>query len=89
MALAADPGTRAARQARLAGVRAAFSPLPVDEAVAEICGDVLAAARSQKRIGKATDLLVIATAGATGRILHTLDNAQAQLAATVGIPTRP
>lgn len=47
------------------------------------------AARSQKRIGKATDLLVIATAGATGRILHTLDNAQAQLAATVGIPTRP
>ncbi len=89
VALAADPQTRAARQARLASVRAAFSPLPVDEAVAETYGDVLAAARSQQRMTKATDLLIIATAGASGRILHTRDNAQAQLAAAVGIPTRP
>lgn len=88
VALAADPGTRAARQARLASVRAAFRPVPVDEVVAETYGDVLAAARSQKRISKATDLLIIATASATGRILHTLDTAQAQLAAAVGIPTR-
>ena len=88
VALAVDPATRAARQARLASVRAAFAPLPVDTAVAEVYGDVLATARAQKRTSKATDLLIIATAGATGRILHTLDAAQAQLAAAVGIPTQ-
>jgi hypothetical protein len=89
VALAADPATRAARQSRLASVKAAFRPLDVDEAVAEIYGDVLATARAQKRMSKATDLLIIATASATGRILHTLDSAQAQLATAVGIPTQP
>ena len=88
VALAADPRARAARQARLAVVKAAFRPLPVDEPVAEAYGDVLAAARSQKRISRATDLLIIATARASGRILRTLDRAQAQLAEAVGIPVR-
>lgn len=84
--LAADAATRAARQSRLAGVRAVFSPLAVDEAVADAYGDVLATARRQKRMSKATDLLIIATARATGRALYTSDKAQAQLAAAVGIP---
>ena len=89
VALAADPATRAARQARLAGVRAAFRPIHIDETVADAYGEVLATARSQKRMSKATDLLVIGTAAATGRVLHTRDSAQAQLAAAIGIPTRP
>jgi predicted nucleic acid-binding protein len=82
-------GTRAARQARLAAVRTAFEPLVVDEAVAEHYGEVLAKARSERRTSKATDLLIIATAAATGRVLHTLDAAQAQLARAAGIPTQP
>jgi predicted nucleic acid-binding protein len=89
VALAADAGTRAARQARLAAVRTAFEPLVVDEAVAEHYGEVLAKARSERRTSKATDLLIIATAAATGRVLHTLDAAQAQLARAAGIPTQP
>jgi toxin FitB len=86
--LANDPETRAARQARLTAVRRVFRPLPVDEAVAEAYGDVLATARSQKRTSKATDLLIIATARSTGRILRTLDHAQAQLAEAVGVSAR-
>lgn len=88
VALAADAETRAVRQARLAAIRATFDPLAVDEGVAERYGDVLAAARFRKRASKATDLLIIATAGATGRVLHTLNNARAQLARAVGIPTQ-
>jgi predicted nucleic acid-binding protein len=34
----------------------------------------------QRRTAKATDLLIIATAAATGRTLYTLDGAQARLA---------
>lgn len=75
------------RRRRLAAVRAAFSPLPVDELVAERYGDVLAVARSQRRAVKATDLLIIATAAATGRELYTLDTAQARLAEQAGIAT--
>ncbi len=89
VALASDRGTRAVRQARLAAVRAAFDPLVVDETVAEHYGEILATARRQKRASKATDLLIIATAAATGRLLHTLDNAQAQLARAVRIPVQP
>jgi predicted nucleic acid-binding protein len=88
VALAHDPQTRAARQARLAAVRRVFRPLPVDETVAEAYGDVLATTRSQKRTSKATDLLIIATARSTGRILHTLDHAQAQLAEALGVSAR-
>jgi len=73
------------RRRRLSAVRAAFAPIPVDEAVAERYGDVLAVARSQRRAVKATDLLIIATAAATGRQLYTLDSAQARLAEAAGI----
>jgi len=85
VALAADPQARALRQARLTAVRAAFQAIPVDEAVAEKYGDALATARSEGRISKATDLLIIATAAATGRSLRTLDQAQALLARALGV----
>jgi len=83
--LARNPDTRAARQARLAAVRHAFNPLPVDEAVAEHYGDTLATARSAGRMTKATDLLIVATAAAAGRTLLTLDARQAGLAREIGI----
>jgi predicted nucleic acid-binding protein len=83
--LAGDPSARAARQRRLTAVRDAFEPIPVDENVAEHYGDVLCTARSAGRTTKATDLLIIATAAATGRTLHTLDTRQAALAQAAGI----
>jgi toxin FitB len=83
--LAGDPSSRAARQRRLTAVRDAFEPIPVDETVAEHYGDVLCTARSAGHTTKATDLLIIATAAATGRILHTLDTRQAALAQAAGI----
>lgn len=86
--LAADPHTRAVRQARLAAVRETFEPLPVDESVAGHYGEILAAARAEGRTTKATDLLIIATAAATGRVLVTLDDAQAGLARLATVPTR-
>jgi toxin FitB len=86
--LAGDPNTQTIRQARLAAVRETFEPLPVDEPVAEQYGEILAAARAQKRTSKATDLLIIATAAATGRALLTLDDAQAGLARLAGVPVR-
>jgi hypothetical protein len=58
--VAADAGTRAVRQARLAAIRATFDPLAVDETVVEYYGEVLATARSQRRASKATDLPIIA-----------------------------
>ncbi len=84
--LAGDPTTRAARQTRLNAVRAAFEPIPVDEAVAEHYGEILAIARSAGRATSATDLLIIATAAATGRALRTLDKRQAALADLAGVP---
>ena len=86
--LAGDPNTQAIRQARLAAVRETFEPLPVDEPVAEQYGEILAAAWAQKRTSKATDLLIIATAAASGRALLTLDDAQARLARLAGVPVR-
>lgn len=56
--------------------------------IAESYGDVLAVARSQRRSAKATDLLIIATAAATGRQLYTLDGAQARLAKGAGVATK-
>lgn len=82
---ARDDVTRAARQAHLTAVRAAFAPLLVDESVAEHYGDALAHARTAGRTVKATDLLIIATASATGRTLHTLDRAQARLGRGLGL----
>ena len=78
--LAGDDGVRDARRRRLDAVRSVFSPLVVDEPVAERYGQLLALARSQRRTEKATDLLIIATAAATGRTLYTHDARQAQLA---------
>jgi predicted nucleic acid-binding protein len=77
---------RAARARRLLAVRAAFAALPVDEAVAEQYGDALATARDLERTVTASDLLVIATAAATGRTLFTLDQAQAGLARELSVP---
>ena len=83
--LARGDSVRAARRTRLTELRAAFAPLPVDENVAEHYGDALAHARSVGRSVKASDLLIIATARATGRTLHTLDPAQAGLARELGV----
>jgi len=83
--LARDATVEAARSARLTAVRAAFAPLPVDEPVADQYGEILAVARSQRRTVKATDLLIIATAAAHGRTLHTLDERQASLARATGL----
>ncbi len=80
---------RAARRRRLEAVRAAFLPLPVDEDVADRYGDVLATARHQRRLTKASDLLIVATALATRRMLVTLDVAQAALAHASGVATAP
>jgi predicted nucleic acid-binding protein len=83
--LARNSWARAARQTRLDAVKAAFAPLPVDSSVAERYGEVLAVARSRRRAAKATDLLIIATAAAHDRTLHTLDERQASLARAAGV----
>lgn len=83
--LARDDDTRDARRLRLEAIRSAFAPLDVDEAVAERYGEVLAVARAEQRTAKATDLLIIATAGAHGRTLSTRDERQAALARAAGI----
>jgi toxin FitB len=87
--LADDPNVRAQRQARLAAVREIFEPVSIDEAIATHYGELLALARSQRRTTKATDLLIIATAAATGRTLLTRDDAQASLAVLAGVPVNP
>ena len=84
--IARDEQIADARSRRLASVRAAFTALVVDEAVAERYGDVLAVARSHRRAAKATDLLIIATAAATARELYTLDTAQSRLARAADVP---
>ena len=85
--IAGDTAVAHERRRRLAAVRAAFVPLPVDEPVAERYGEILAVARAQRRTAKATDLLIIATAAATERELYTLDAAQARLAQAAGVTT--
>jgi toxin FitB len=87
--LARDPETRALRLARLDSVRRVFDPLPVDETIATHYGELLAVARTEQRTTKATDLLIIATASATGRRLVTFDDAQASLARLVGVSVAP
>ena len=83
---ARDAQVRAARVRRLRAVRAAFAALPVDDEVADRYGEALAAARDRGRSAKATDLLIIATAAATGRTLYTLDQAQAGFARELRVP---
>lgn len=84
--LARDEKTREARHVRLQAIRAAFAPLDVDTVVAERYGEILAVARSEGRAAKATDLLIIATAAAHERELHTRDGCQAALARAAGVP---
>lgn len=69
-------------------VEGAFEPIPVDEAVAVEYGRLLALARKQRRSQKATDLLIAATAGVSGRTLWTRDDAQSALAQTASIAVR-
>ena len=83
--LARTAEIRQLRRRRLDATRAAFSPLPVDEPVAERYGEVLAVARREARSAKTTDVLIIATAAATSRSLHTLDVSQAELARAAGV----
>lgn len=85
VALARDADMRAGRERRLAAIRAAFRPLPVDESVAERFGDILAVARAERRTAKATDLLIIATAATHERVLYTRDESQARLAEAAGV----
>ncbi len=85
--MAVDESAARDRSRRLAAVRGAFAPIPVDEPVAERYGEVLATARAQRRTAKATDLLIIATAAACSRELYTLDVAQARLAEVAGVST--
>ncbi|MEX2194721.1 MAG: PIN domain-containing protein [Thermoleophilaceae bacterium] len=84
--LAAEAASRAARAQRLARIRAALLALPVDDAVADQYGVALAHARQRRRVTKATDLLIIATAAATGRLLMTHDRSQAALARELDLP---
>ena len=84
--LARDNATRENRGNRLDAIRATFDPILVDGSVAERYGEVLALARTEGRIAKATDLLIIATAAAHGRTLHTRDERQAGLARAAGVP---
>lgn len=83
--LARDETARRARQKQLDATRAAYSPVLVDEDVAESYGELLAHARATRRSDKATDLLIAATAAATGRVLYTLDERQASLARSAGL----
>lgn len=86
--LARDERIHVGRAARLDAVRAAFAPLPVDEAIAERYGEILAVARSERRTAKATDLLILATAAVHDRILHTRDKRQAALGCAARISVR-
>jgi predicted nucleic acid-binding protein len=71
-----DVVERAARQDRLQRVEATFDPLPFDLAAARAYGRVLAAVVAQGRSvrgRRAVDLMVAATALATGLPLYTAD----------------
>jgi tRNA(fMet)-specific endonuclease VapC len=85
---AKDAHIRTERQARLNAVRSTFEPIAIDETIAHAYGELLAFARSRRRASQATDLLIIATASATGRTLLTLDSRQASLARAAGIAVR-
>lgn len=70
----ADPAERARRQDRLQRAEATFDPVPVDAAVARAYGRIYAAvaAGGRKARGRrALDLLIAATALATGLPLYT------------------
>jgi predicted nucleic acid-binding protein len=69
-----DPAERARRQDRLQRAEAAFEPLPVDADVARAYGRIyaaIAAAGRKARGRRAVDLLIAATAVASGLPLYT------------------
>jgi len=71
---ATDPDERARRQDRLQRTEATFAPVPIDGAVARAYGRIyaaVAAAGRKARGRRALDLLVAATALATGLPLYT------------------
>jgi predicted nucleic acid-binding protein len=71
---ATDPNERARRQDRLQRTEAAFDPLPFDAEAARAYGRVYAAVRAagrKARGARAVDLLIAATACATGLPLYT------------------
>ena len=84
--LARTDSVREERQMRLDDVRSTFDPLPVDAAVAERYGELLAFARSRRRITRAPDLLILATAAAHNRTLITRDKRQGAFAQAAGVP---
>lgn len=71
--LAASPGERARRQARLQQVEATFNPLPFDAASARSYGQIIAAVAGVGRSHRprVADLLIAATAHAHGLALYT------------------
>lgn len=80
-----DGVLRAARSKRLTAFRKTFLALHVDEDVAEHYGRALARARDEGRTENPLDLLIVATASATERELHTRDERQAKLARRLGL----
>ena len=69
-----DPAERARRQERLQRAEATFDPLPFDAAAARAYGRLWAAVRAagrKARGGRAVDLLIAATAIASGLPLYT------------------
>jgi predicted nucleic acid-binding protein len=69
----ADDGRRAARQATVDALLAAFDALPFDLHIARHHAALLAHARRSGRPRGAHDLQIAATARATGRVLVTTD----------------
>jgi predicted nucleic acid-binding protein len=86
--MAGNAEVRSARRVRLEMVEEAFEPVPVDESVAIEYGRLLALARKERRSEKATDLLIAATAGSSGRTLWTRDGSQASMAEAANIPVK-
>ena len=66
-----NPDERGRRQDRLQRAEAAFHPLPFDADAARACGRVYAAAGRKARGVRAVDLLIAATACASGLPLYT------------------
>ncbi|MCC6831606.1 MAG: PIN domain-containing protein [Thermoleophilia bacterium] len=83
---APDAAVRAIRAEWLDAIERAFPPIPVDLEIARRFGELPALARRERRIRRTGDLLIIATAGVTGRERITHDAAQAGLADAAGVP---
>lgn len=85
VALAKDAVERRHRAARLEAVLAQYDILPVDLAVAEAFGDLLARSRRENGPRNRGDLLIAATALAHGVDLATADKRLAAFARRAGL----